>query len=700
MVLVGVRSKFCHGVFVGQPPSQLRRYLTVKPPICCCSKESKWKQQQRHKYQHQIIRWNFSSSTLSNQSIDVLPEVDAVGRKQHEHIDTLPKGSVPLGTTLPTQNQHACSVSLPTWDSVVGYLENDPTTISHILQSGGYPRFMYHPYVRQLMKLIVKRYSVKNDRDRHLHEEDCLVLPTIEAATRCQGFLKLQFKECTSDENKKCTRQLKGINPEADQGISVDGIVRIVSISEANVHAVFFPNIPNLVSQAKAYWQHTGEVVSSRRAQNALNVLSKADQHAATTLSPTRAKDEFMNSKLPNSSSSDAISLSQSSANEELQNRIATWTNVPQDYVFLTTSGMSAIYKTLRSTRRRYQQMKTMNHYNSNGHDYDRVGGGKSIVFGFPYLDTLKLCSRKEFCPDGVEFFGHGDSNDIDSLKQLLETNTNSECSSSFNALFTEVPSNPLLQCPDLHGLRQLADEHDFCLIVDDTIGNFVNLDLIESGLADAVCSSLTKIVSGRGDAMAGSVIANPYTPKGRWLQQDMANDTDAYGGLHILDATAMLRNSADFVERNSRVNTTAEKIADYLNDHPDVETVWYPKFVAPLYSRYMRRRDDSNLSAGYGGLISIQLQPHMCPQTFYNNLNLPKGPSLGTNFSLVCPYTLLAHYHELDFAKRYNVPPDLLRISVGLEDFEELHGKFEDAFNSRAHPYLPNNMHSTPSVA
>ena len=689
MVLVGMRSKFYRGVVVqlgqrGHPPSEVRRCVMVKRTICASSKESKWTQHQQHKYQNQLIRWNFSSSAMSNLSIDVLPDVDVVGRKQLENSDTFPKESVPLGTTLPTQNEHACSVSLPTWDAVIGYLENDPTTMSQILESGGYPRFMYHPYMRQLMKLIVKRYSTtsKNCNHEKNHEEDCLVLPTIEAAKRCQNFLKLQLNECTVEENENRKCQLNGVNPEADQRYLDDDVVRIVSISEANIHAVFFPNIPNMVSQAKAYWQHTGEVVSSRRAQNALNVLLKADQHVATTTSPTTAKNEWINLNTFNSSS-DTISLSSSSAYDKLQNRIATWTNVPQDHVFLTTSGMSAIFKTLRSSRRRYNQIKKTKRSNDNysdGGGDDSGGGGKSIVFGFPYLDTLKLCSRHEFCPDGVEFFGHGDSNDIHSLKRLLESNT--ERTSSFNALFTEVPSNPLLQCPDLHMLRQLADEHDFCLIVDDTIGNFMNLDLIESGLADAVCSSLTKIVSGRGDVMAGSVIANPHTRKGRWLQQDMANDTDAHGGLHILDAKAMLRNSADFVERNSRVNRTAEKIADYLHEHPDVETVWYPKFVAPLYPRYMRRRHDNNLSAGYGGLISIQLQPHMCPQTFYNNLNVPKGPSLGTNFSLVCPYTLLAHYHELDFAKGYNVPPDLLRISVGLEDSEELHGKFEDAFN------------------
>jgi hypothetical protein len=77
-----------------------------------------------------------------------------------------------------------------------------------------------------------------------------------------------------------------------------------------------------------------------------------------------------------------------------------------------------------------------------------------------------------------------------------------------------------------------------------------------------------------------------------------------------------------------------------------------------------------------------------MCQRTFYDSLDVAKGPSLGTNFTLVCPYTLLAHYHELDFAISCNVPPNLLRISVGLEPLETLQEKFELAFQrSRLHP-------------
>ena len=411
--------------------------------------------------------------------------------------------------------------------------------------------------------------------------------------------------------------------------------------------------------------------MSSRRAEKALNILGKAFSKRVTCC-PIEGTPTILHSSDPSKYPSKTTSGSDNestSAHEKLQERISSWTNVDTDNIFLVPSGMATIYKSLRSARR-YQLTKNQSSL-----------GGTSIVYGFPYLDTLKMCSRKEFSPAGVEFFGKGDENDLQLLTRILQQREES----SWSAVFTEVPSNPLLQCPDLEALRNLADEHDFCVVVDDTIGNFLNVDLLESGLADAVCTSLTKLVSGRGDAIAGSVITNPNTEKGRWMKEDMEKCADAFGGLHEADAMAMVHNSKDFPERNAQINETTELLAEFMKDHPDVEVVWYPKFVAPLYTKYQQA------NGGFGGLFSIHLGTHICQRTFYDSLDVAKGPSLGTNFTLVCPYTLLAHYHELDFALSHNVPPNLIRIAVGLEDFDELKEKFAYALEkSRLHPKLP----------
>ena len=66
-----------------------------------------------------------------------------------------------------------------------------------------------------------------------------------------------------------------------------------------------------------------------------------------------------------------------------------------------------------------------------------------------------------------------------------------------------------------------------------------------------------------------------------------------------------------------------------------------------------------------------------------YDNLMVSKGPSLGTNFTLCCPYTLLAHYTELEWAAKCGVRADLIRVSVGLEDIEDLKERFAKALAS-----------------
>ena len=66
-----------------------------------------------------------------------------------------------------------------------------------------------------------------------------------------------------------------------------------------------------------------------------------------------------------------------------------------------------------------------------------------------------------------------------------------------------------------------------------------------------------------------------------------------------------------------------------------------------------------------------------------YDSLKLTKGPSFGTPFTLVCPYTLLAHYHELEWAEACGVPSHLIRVSCGQEPTEEILKAFEEALAS-----------------
>jgi cystathionine gamma-synthase len=118
----------------------------------------------------------------------------------------------------------------------------------------------------------------------------------------------------------------------------------------------------------------------------------------------------------------------------------------------------------------------------------------------FPYTDTLKILQKWGL---GCHFLGYGLDSDIDELEKILaQEESSSPLTPPVLALFTEFPSNPLLRSADLPRLRALADKYDFLIVVDETIGNFVNVKVLP--YADMVVSSLSKVFSGDANVMGG----------------------------------------------------------------------------------------------------------------------------------------------------------------------------------------------------
>lgn len=283
-------------------------------------------------------------------------------------------------------------------------------------------------------------------------------------------------------------------------------------------------------------------------------------------------------------------------------------------------------------------------------------GALPSICFGFPYIDTLKILEK---WGPGCLFYGNGIDEDLDDLEKRLE---NGE---QYAALITEFPSNPLLRSPNLARIRRLADQYGFVVIIDETVGNYININVLS--YADVVVSSLTKIFSGDSNVMGGSLVLNHsrhlYSQLQRVLDQQYEDNYWAE------DAVFMERNSRDFVSRIERINVNAETIAEALQTSQHVKDVYYPK-LNPSRHYYDACR---TANGGYGGLLSVTFHDKQHAQIFFDNLKIQKGPSLGTNFSLACPFVLLAHYAELDWVQKFGVDPYLVRISVGLEDSEHL---------------------------
>lgn len=325
-----------------------------------------------------------------------------------------------------------------------------------------------------------------------------------------------------------------------------------------------------------------------------------------------------------------------------LRRLLATYYGCREEDVFLTPTGMAAQFLAMQALRR-------------------RAPGHQTAQLGFPYVDTLKVQQR---LGNGAELLHRLDTMDRD-LGALLERHRLAGC-------FAEIPGNPLLGSADLRRITPILRARAIPLVADDVVATPVNVDL--AGHADLVATSLTKYFVGTADAMGGALICHPGSPFHQELRGFVAMDHEEL--LWGDDAAVLLREGGSFPQRMEGHNRNGLSIAERLRRHPAVERVWYPRWeFAEVYEGVKRS------GGGYGSLITFlpRNAAKVSPEV-YDRLEVCKGPSLGTIFTLACPFTLLAHYTELDWAEDCGVSRHLIRLSVGLEDPDELWGRIDRA--------------------
>lgn len=165
-------------------------------------------------------------------------------------------------------------------------------------------------------------------------------------------------------------------------------------------------------------------------------------------------------------------------------------------------------------------------------------------------------------------------------------------------------------------------------------------------------------------------------------------------------DAIFMERNSRDFKRRVRVIDTNTETVCDFLRSRSlaggalsaAIKEVYYPKYITRENYDVCRNHDvdpEDGKTGGFGGLFSLTFTSDAASKAFFDALPCHKGPSLGTNFTLACPYTILAHYTELDWAVQYGVESGLVRISVGMEEAATLLRSFEVALEAAEAAHL-----------
>ena len=332
-------------------------------------------------------------------------------------------------------------------------------------------------------------------------------------------------------------------------------------------------------------------------------------------------------------------------ARRSLRRQLAGFYDCAEDDVFLTPSGMAAQFAALRAVMQRSPGLPT-------------------AQLGFPYVDTLKL--QQKFGRNAILL------HDLDTISDDLHALIHRQ---PLAACFGEIPGNPLLGSADLSRIQPLLHEHRVPLVADDVVATPFNVDL--SRHADLIATSLTKFILGTGDAMGGALICHPRSPLHAELKAIVRAQHEEL--LWGADAAVFDAQARSFPERMRRHNANGLLIAERLRAHPAVEKVWYPKWEFSEAYEAVRRPD-----GGWGALVTfLPRNAETASPRIYDNMAVCKGPSLGTVFTLACPFTLLAHYTELDWAESCGVSRYLIRISVGLEDPEDIWQRLNSALGS-----------------
>ncbi len=448
------------------------------------------------------------------------------------------------------------------------------------------------------------------------------------------------------EKNPECINSLRTIYPRFGLNPLVSEIAEIaLKISEIEADSAWpYPN-QSTAEKANEYCLRVNKNASTR-------ILDIAGLKCLVTDKQTTAsaKAFWQHTGLGASSREAAIALNREKtpsredarkARSILKIRLAEIYQCPEVLIELLPSGMAALTTAIEIINEIHPKRPT-------------------LQLGFPYVDVLKL-------PQVIFNGGHLLlSKDLEKLAIELDEKQPS-------AVIVELPSNPMLECIDLPAISQLAHKRGIAVIADDTIGSAVNIDPLP--YADLVFSSLTKSFAGRGDILAGSMIISPNS---QWKQQlSNAVKNISLAQLSDADAIELADASKDAQSRIKQLNKTCLALKRRLEQHPAIARVLHPE-SCPNFQKIMREE------GGYGCLLSFELIDGLeRTKRFYDDLKVCKGPSLGTSFTLVCPYVLLAHYKELDWAKECGAPPHILRVSVGLEDPEELWERFKTALIS-----------------
>ena len=242
--------------------------------------------------------------------------------------------------------------------------------------------------------------------------------------------------------------------------------------------------------------------------------------------------------------------------------------------------------------------------------------------------------------------------------------------------VWLETPTNPLMKLVDIQKVAELIKGKDILLAVDNTFATPYIQTPLDLG-ADIVMHSATKYLGGHSDVIAGALIAK--TPE---LGEKLHFIQFASGGiLGPHDSYLVLRGIKTLALRVQRHSENGQKIAEYLQNHPKVDQVFYPNLASNPQLELAKKQMKT-----FGGMISFTFKSGKKEDSiqFLEKLKVfTLAESLGGVESLANHPALMTHA-SIPAEKRseLGITDDLVRLSCGIEDVEDLIADIEQAFN------------------
>lgn len=257
------------------------------------------------------------------------------------------------------------------------------------------------------------------------------------------------------------------------------------------------------------------------------------------------------------------------------------------------------------------------------------------------------------------------DQTDLSAFEEAIRAET--------RLLYVETPANPTLNLTDLGAIAELAHAHGLLSVADNTFASPYNQRPLALGV-DIVLHSATKYLAGHSDVVAGVVVGNKKNISTMWHNHVMFGAV-----LHPMEAWLLQRGLQTFPLRMARHNANALAVAQFLAQHPAVATVYYPGLEThPQHSLAQRQMPN-----GYGGMVCFDLKGGR--EAGYRLLKALKVISLavslgGTHSLITHPASTVSAVQSEEEIVASGVQPGLVRLSVGLEDVEDLIADLDQA--------------------